>query len=71
MKTFRIIGWIFILALFAYGSHLEKQNWDFELEQGGFLYMVREYAKHLRITITLIVASFITLYFVIIKTRRK
>lgn len=70
MKTLRIIGWICILALFVYGSHLEKQNWNFELEQGGFLYMVREYAKHFRITITLIVASVVTLYIAILKIRR-
>lgn len=71
MKTLRKIGWIFILALLAYGSYLEKQNWNFELKQEGFLYMFREYAKHLRITITLVVASFVTLYFVSIKTRKK
>lgn len=71
MKILRIIGWIFILILFVYGSYLESQDWNFEFEQDGVLYIFREYTRHRRITIALTVASLFAIYLAMIKVFKR
>lgn len=68
MKILRIIVRILILILFVYGAYIERQTWNFEFEQDGFLYMFREYTNHRRLNIALTVASMLTIYIAVLKT---